>query len=151
MANWIPITIEDLEDSKIAKLVTALRTKALKASPPQTDPAPRHIQNVVNRIRRKVANKGKYKLDADETKIPKSLLKTAVTLVIVELKGRLEMALTTDDNRALDLAEAELDKIAAGESVEEPDNPIQAPVQDTAGSPSVTQCRREKLNARRGV
>jgi|SRR4051812_15924305 hypothetical protein len=149
MANWIPITIGDLEDAKIAKLVTATREKALKEG--QTDPAPRHIQNVVNRIRRKVANKGKNRLDADETKIPKSLLKVGVVLVLAELKGRLEMALTKEEDKALDLAEQELEKIADGQSVEDPDDPIVAPVQDTSGSPSVTDCRREKLNRRRGL
>lgn len=151
MPNWIPIAVTDLEDAKLAKLVTALREKALKAVPPQTDPTPRLTQKVVNRIRRKVASNRKNKLDADITKIPASLLGAGVTLVLAELKGRLEMALTNDENKAVDRADAELDKVSAedGDAVEEPDNPIDAPVQDVAGSPTITEGRRETLNARR--
>jgi hypothetical protein len=147
--RWIAITVDDLNDAKIAKLVTALRTKALGDS--QTDPTPRIIQAVVNRIRRKVANNRKNRLDADETKIPKSLKKTAVVLTLAELKGRLEMALTADETKAVDKAEDDLKEIANGDAIEEPDTPIAAPVQDTVGSPSVTDRRREKLNQRRGL
>jgi hypothetical protein len=147
MANWIPITVGDLEDAKIAKLVTALREKALKES--QTDPTPRLTQKVVDRIRRRIANNNKNKLDSDVTKIPKGLLWVGTILVLAEMKGRLEMVLTKDEDKAVDKAEAELDKIANGEAVEEPDNPIDAPVQQAAGSPTISKNRRETLRSQR--
>lgn len=147
MANWIPITVADLEDAKIAKLVTALREKALKGG--QTDPTPRLTQKVVDRIRRKIANNLKNRLDADTAKIPKGLLWLGTILVLAEMKGRLEMALTNDENKAVDRADAELDKIAGGQVVEEPDDPIDAPVQAMAGHPTITEGRRERRNAGR--
>jgi hypothetical protein len=149
MANWIPITVENLEDAKLAKLVTALRERALKAVPAQTDPTPRLTQKVVDRIRRKIANNKSNRLDSDITKIPKGLLGTAVTLILAEMKGRLEMALTTDENKAVDRADAELAKVADGEAVEEPDDPIDAPVQQSAGRPLITEGRRESRNSGR--
>jgi hypothetical protein len=148
MPNWIPITLAELDDAKLAKLVDALRQKALRAVPPQTDPTPRLTQKVVNRIRRKIGNNPNNKLDADETKIPKGLLGVATVLILAEMKGRLEMALTTDENKAVDRAESDLQEVADGQAIEEPDDPIAAPVQTTAGSPTVTECRRERRNAR---
>jgi hypothetical protein len=148
MANWIPITLADIEDAKLAKLVTALRERALKAVPPQTDPTSRLTQKVVNRIRRKIGNNPNNKLDADATKIPKGLLGVAIVLILAEMKGRLEMALTTDENKAVDRADADLQAVADGEAVEEPDDPIAAPVQTTSGTPTISECRREKRNAR---
>ena len=146
MANWIPITLAELDDAKIAKLVDALRQKALRAG--QTDPTPRLTQKVVNRIRRKIGNNPNNKLDADETKIPKGLLGVATVLILAEMKGRLEMALTTDENKAVDRADTDLQAVADGEAVEEPDDPIAANVQTTAGSPTITEKRREERNAR---
>lgn len=151
MPNWIPITTADLEDAKLAKLVVALQTKALREVPPQTDPTPRLTQKVVDRIRRKIANNRQNKLDADATRIPKGLLGMAIVFILAEMKGRLEMALTTDENKAVDRAEADLKAIADGEAVDEPDEPIAAAVQGAAGSPTITQGRREARNARNGL
>ena len=145
--NWIPITLADLQDQKLAPLVEAFRTKGLAAG--QTDPLPRLTQAVVDRIRRKIASNLKNRVDADPTTIPKSLKLTAVELIYAELKGHLEEPLTADEVRKLGTIEADLKAIAAGEPIEQPDNAIDAPVQATAGSPSVSENRRENLNARR--
>lgn len=149
MPNWIPITVADLEDAKLSKLVVALQTKALREG--QTDPTPRLTQKVVDRIRRKIANNRQNRLDADATHIPKGLLGIAITLILAEMKGRLEMALTTDENKSVDRAEADLKAIADGEAVEEPDEPIAAGVQSVAGSPTITTGRREARNQRNGL
>jgi hypothetical protein len=150
MANWIPITVADLKDAKLAALVRALQTAALESDPPQTDPTPRLTQAVVDRIRRKIASCSKNQLDADTTTIPIGLKTMAVDLIYAEMKGRLEMELTTDERDAISRHEADLKAIAKGdEVVEQPDSAIDAPVQATAGSPTISECRREKLRSQR--
>jgi hypothetical protein len=148
MANWIPITIDDLNDARIAALVTAYRTKAL--GPGQSDPTPRIVQAVVDRIRRKVASCRTNLLDLDPTTIPKGLKEMAVLFIIVDLKGRLEEELSNDEQRAIDRFTADLNRIAnCDDVVEQPDNPIDAPVQATAGSPTISEGRREQRNRER--
>jgi hypothetical protein len=150
MSRWISITVDDLNDQKLAPLVEAFRTKGL--APGQTDPLPRLTQTVVNRIRRKIASNLKNRLDSNETKIPAGLKSMAVDLIYAELKGHLEEALTEDERKKIATHEADLNRIAAGNDVvEEPDDPIDAPVESGAGSPSITEGRRETLNARRGL
>jgi hypothetical protein len=150
MSRWISITVDDLDDQKLGPLVLALRTKGL--APGQTDPTPRLTQAVVDRIRRKVASNLKNRLDADTTKIPAGLKMMAVELIYAELKGHLEEPLTSDESKKLGVIETDLNRIAAGtDVVEEPDDPIDAPVESTAGNPSITYGRRERLNRRRGV
>lgn len=148
--NWIPITLANLEDAKLAKLVTALRTKALKETPPQDDPTPRVTQKVVDRIRRKIASNRRNRLDADTTTIPKGLLDMGVDFVLAELKGRLEMTLTPEEVERIARHETDLNRIASGtDVVEQPDDAIDADVQETSGSPTISHCRREERNRRR--
>jgi hypothetical protein len=148
MANWIPITVADLKDAKLAGLVKALQTKALDEG--QTDPTPRLTQAVVDRIRRKIASNPKNQLDADTTTIPIGLKTMAVDLIYAEMKGRLEEPLTQDERDSISRDEADLKAIAKGdEVVEQPDTAIDAPVQATSGSPTISHCRRERLNNRR--
>lgn len=150
MPNWIPITVADLNDAKVSKLVDALRTKALAVG--QTDPTPRLTQAVVDRIRRKIASCRNNQLDLDETKIPRGLKEMATALILTELKGRLEIQLTEDERNALNRHGRDLDRIAGCEDVvEQPDSPIEAPVQSTAGTPTITEGRREARNARNGL
>jgi hypothetical protein len=149
MSRWISITVDDLNDQKLAPLVEAFRTKGL--APDQDDPLPRLTQAVVNRIRRKIASNLKNRLDSDETKIPAGLKTLAVDLIYAELKGHLEEALTADEVKKIATHEADLNLIAKGiDVIEEPDDPIDAQVESTAGSPSVSIGRRETLNASRG-
>lgn len=148
MSRWIPVTLSDLEDSKVAKLVTALRTKALAVG--QTDPSPRVIQSVVTDIRRKIASCRNNRVDADETTIPASLLTLATDLIIARLKGRLEIELTKFEDDQLSRHETTLNRIAScADVVDEPDDSAEPETQATAGTPSVTNCRREERNRRR--
>jgi hypothetical protein len=150
MPRWIPITVDDLNDSKVAALVTALRTAALADD--QDDPTPRLTQAVVNRIRRKIASNPQNQLDEDVTTIPEGLKLMAVDLIIAELKGRLEEGLTDDERRKIDRHETDLNRIAAGtDTIEDPDTAIDAPVQDQSGTPSITTDRRGDLNRARGL
>jgi hypothetical protein len=148
MPNWIPITIADLKDAKLAALVVALQEKALGDG--QTDPTPRLTQAVVDRIRRKIASCPQNQLDADPTTIPAGLKTMVVDLVYAEMKGRLEEPLTNDEKDAIREHSQDLNRIAeCKDVVEQPDDPIPAPVQEPSGSPTITTCRRERLNRRR--
>src|SRR4051812_16652621 len=104
MPRWISITVDDLNDSKIAALVTSLRTAALADG--QDDPTQRLTQAVVNRVRRKIASNPKNQLDEDETTVPEGLKTMVVDLILAELKGRLEEPLTDDERRKIDRHEA---------------------------------------------
>lgn len=150
MANWIPITVADLKDAKLAPLVIALQTKALDAG--QTDPTPRLTQAVIDRIRRKIASNLKNQLDLDPTTIPMGLKTMAVDLIYAEMKGRIEEPLTQDERDAIARHEADLKAIARGdEVVEQPDNAIDAPVQATSGHPTISEGRRETRNRSKGI
>lgn len=141
MSRWISITVADLNDAKLASYVTALRTKALDAG--QTDPAPRLTQAVADRIRRKIASCRQNRLDADATTIPQGLKEMAVDFILADLKGRLEIALEPDEGKRIATWEKDLGAIARCEEVvEQPDDAIAAPVQTTAGTPSILSDRR---------
>lgn len=138
MSLWISITVADLNDAKVEKLVTALRTKALGAG--QTDPTPRLVQEVVDDIRRKIASCQKNRVDADETRIPRGLKGMCVDLVLSRLKGRLEQDLSQDERDRISRHETDLNRIAAcTDVVEQPDNAIEAPVQSTSGTPTMKE------------
>jgi hypothetical protein len=148
MSRWISITVDDLHDQKLAPLVEAFRTKGLAVG--QTDPLPRLTQAVVNRIRRKISSNLKNQVDSDETKIPAGLKTMAVDLIYAELKGHLEEPLTPDEIKKIATHEADLNLIAKGvDVVDQPDDPIDAPVEATGGTPSITDGRRKTLNAAR--
>lgn len=150
MPRWIPITIDDINDQKLAPLVEALRTRALASG--QTDPTPRLTQAVVDRIRRKIASCHNNRLDSDTTTIPAGLKTMAVDLIYEEMKGRLEEALTTDEAKKIATHQIDLNRIASClDTIEQPDDPIDPPVESGSGTPSITECRRERLNRRKGI
>jgi hypothetical protein len=150
MPNWIPITVADLQDSKVAALLTALTGAAL--APGQTDTAPRIIQAVVDRMRRKIASCPRNQLDANPAAIPRGLKTMAVDLILADLKGRLEEPLTQDEQRAIERHTSDLNRIAeCKDVVEQPDNAIDAPVQEDSGTPTISVGRRERLNRSRGL
>jgi hypothetical protein len=95
MPNWTAITVDDLNDTKVAALVDALRTAALAAG--QDDPSDEIIGNVVARIRAEIKGCAQNVLDVDATKIPKDLKSLAARMIIRELMGRLRMPLTEDE------------------------------------------------------
>lgn len=150
MPAWIPVTTADLNDAKVEKLVTALRTKALGAG--QTDPSPRIIQSVVTDVRRKIASCRSNQVDADLTTIPASLLPLATDLIIFRLKNRLEIELTEDERTNLRRHDATLDAIAACDDViEQPDDAIPAATQAAAGTPSIADRGTSRRARRSGL
>ena len=137
MPRWTAIAQADLEDAKLAKLVTALRTKALAAG--QTDPTPRITQSVIDDIRRKIASNPQNRVDADETLLPRGLKPLACDLILARMKGRLEIPLTEDERRAGERHERNLDRIASGlDVIEQPDDAMTPEVESTAGTPSIS-------------
>jgi hypothetical protein len=148
MANWVTVSEDDLNDTKVAKLVTALRTKALAAG--QTDPSERVIASVVTDIRRKIASCRNNQVDADLTTIPASLVPLATDMILARLKGRLELELTKFEEDQLSTHRETLNRIAAcTDVVEQPDAAIAAPTQSTAGTPSISDTRATERRARR--
>lgn len=147
--GWISITVENLEDAKVAALVTALREAALGDD--QSDPTDRIIQGVVDDVRRRIASCASNQLDEDETTIPKSLRDLTVDLVIYRMKARLPgQELTEDEVRQKAEHIRTLERIAEGrEVVDQPDTAIAPPVQATAGTPSISTCRAEERRQRR--
>ena len=135
MPNWIEITVDNLNNAKVAALVDALRTSALADG--QTDRAPEIIQNVVNRIRIEVQACKANTVDSDTSKIPAELLALAVRLVLWDLKNSLEIEVTEAERIDHANDETFLKRIAACEvPISTPENPIAAtPVQSANNSP----------------
>jgi hypothetical protein len=148
MSRWIPITIDTLHEAKVAALVDALSSSA-KADG-QADRAPGIIQGVVNYVRRKVESNRANRIDADETTIPTGVRDIAVDIILARLKNALEMSLTQDERTALDRAESNLNRIAAGDDVvEQPDTVGEPAAQSTAGTPSFAGRTRRDIRAER--
>lgn len=146
--NWTPITPDDLNDSAVAQLVVALRTRALADD--QDDPAPRIIADTVREVRRKIASNRQNKTDADTATVPASLRRLTVDLVLFELKGRLQIELNEDERAKLKAHGRTLDRIASGEDViDEADAPAAPAVQGTGGSPKISHAGADKRRRRR--
>lgn len=123
MSNWIPITLANLYDAKVAALVDACDTAALGAG--QNNRSAGIITGVVNEIRRKIASHQRNQVDSDPTKIPQGLSDMAVDMIVARLKIALEMELNEDERKNLDRHARNLDRIANGDDVvDAPDNPI---------------------------
>jgi hypothetical protein len=95
--SWTTIEESDLEDAKVAALVTALRTKALGTT--QTDPFENIRQNVILNIRAEIASSNKWQLDIDENKVPRDLKSLACRMIYREMATRLQEPLSADEVR----------------------------------------------------
>jgi len=146
MSNWLPITEADLLATKMSPLMGALRSAALGGG--QDDPVEAIIATVVSRIRRSVAACAVNRVDADTTKIPRSLLALGCRMVVREAKDRLEFELTETERQAWSVDERELKAVASCElPVEQPDDAIEPIVQVTQPGPSISG--RQKQFSRR--
>jgi hypothetical protein len=133
MPAWITITTADLEDVRVAELVTALRQEALGVG--QTDPAPRIIQTVVDEVRRCIAFCASTPLDTNAAAIPTGLKDLVVQKIVRTMKGRLLMPLSDDEKDAEKLYQKRLEQLTRCEwPVDIPDSPIgTAPVNPAGG------------------
>lgn len=146
--SWISITVENLEDAKVAALVTALRSAALGED--QTDPTQRITQGVINDIRRRIASCPSNQLDEDTTTIPESLRDLAVDLILARMKARLNRSLSDEERWQIERHDRTLERIAScREAIDAPDTAIPPPVQATSGTPSISNRRAEERRARR--
>lgn len=125
MPAWINITLADLNDARVGKLVEALRTKALADE--QTDPMPRVITSVAHEVRDCIAFGGTT-LSATVDSIPPGLKDLVVQKVVRALKARLLMALTTEEQEAERLYQRRLEQLTRGDwPVDTPSDPIETP------------------------
>jgi hypothetical protein len=135
VSNWIPITLANLYDAKIAALVDACDTAALAQN--QENRSAGLIQGVVNEIRRKIASHQRNQLDQDPTRIPQGLKILAQDLIIAKLKTAIEEELTEDERITLATHQRNLNRIADGtDVVDMPDNPIVAPMEPLVPPPA---------------
>ncbi|OAM89339.1 hypothetical protein OH491_13550 [Termitidicoccus mucosus] len=136
MSRWIPITLENLHESRTAKLVEPLRTKVLAEGQP--DPLPPAITRTVVEIRAAIAFSGKYRVDRDAAKIPASLLDLAVLAVVRKLKGRALMPLNDTEKEDERTYQKRLEQLNAGKwPVEIADDPEPGPVVQSGGGSQV--------------
>jgi hypothetical protein len=150
MSRWVAITAEDLNDTKVAALMDALRTAALGSG--QSDPSDQIILDVTSRIRAEVASCSQNVLDIDETKIPRDLKRLACRMVVREMQSRLQESLNADERTEQENDLRYLERIAKCElKVAEPDDPqTDSEVQQKGGVEVVTkstvQTTREQMN-----
>ncbi len=138
MPNWITIAATDLNDHKVADLVTALREEALGAG--QTDPMPGIIEEVTNELRGAIAFSGRYQLDADEATVPRSFREMVTKKIIRVMKGRLQQSLDEDEKTDGEVYESRLKGLGRGEwPVDKPDiADTDVPTQSTGATPRIT-------------
>lgn len=134
---WITITEADLLKTKMAPLVSVLRSAAI--DPGQDDPVEAITSDVISRIRNKVSTCATNKVDATTTTIPASLKALACRMILREAKGRLDMDLTEDERRERDIDERELTAVARCELVvDQADVPTAPPVQAVQPGPTIS-------------
>lgn len=126
--SWIALTTDTLKEAKVAALIEACDSAALGDDQPNR--AAGLIQGVVNEVRNAVASCRANQVDEDTTKIPESQRDLAVDLIIARLKNAIEQPLTEDERDNVTERRRQLRDIAACELVvDQPDNPIDAPVE----------------------
>ena len=147
---WTTLTVDMLKDAKAAAMVTALQSAALANEQP--DPMPGIITDVVTRIRMEIAAGGKIVMSADAAKIPPSLKRLGLRMVLREGQSRLNalgaLPLSEDERTEEKNDLRFLERIAAGDlTVEAPDDPASTPtVQPKVGTPRITARERDKTS-----
>lgn len=151
--TWTTLTAASLDTAKAASLVAALRTAALGAGQP--DPIPEIVADVVNRIRMEIEAGGKTVVSADPAKIPPSLKRLGLRMVLREGQSRLNalggLPLSDDEVREGKEDLRFLERIADPRNsltVELPDDPAASPtVQSSQPSPQISAPEREWTRA----
>lgn len=129
--SWIAITVDTLNEAKIAALIDACSTAALADG--QADRAAGLIQGVVNEIRNAVATCRSNQVDEDATTIPESQRDLAVDLIIARLKNAIEQPLTEDERANVTERRRQLRDIAECKLVvDQPDDAVDPEVQGGA-------------------
>lgn len=97
--NWITLTAAHLNDYQVAKVVVALRTKALAAG--QADPFTIVMPDIVARIRAEVRGCASNKVSNDPLTIPPDLKAHAIYLIIEAMQSRLPGLFLSKDMKTL--------------------------------------------------
>lgn len=133
MSTWITIAATDLNDYLVAEQVDALRTAALAVG--QADPFGAVAPDVIRKVRAYIASNGSNQLSSGALSIPPELKLDVCYLIIDPMLGRLNIALTKDQERAVEGANETLKLIASGKlKVSKPDDAVKPTVQ---GGPAV--------------
>jgi hypothetical protein len=127
MSAWITISVEDLNDYQVAKIILAARTKALATG--QADPFDAVMPDVINRMRDDIRGCVRNQVSATPLSIPKGLRGEAVLLIIEAMQTRLPGVSLTDDMKTLiSDAKKRLVRISKCEvPIEVPDDPLEPP------------------------
>ena len=143
---WLTLTASDLASYLVAEQLDALRSEALAVG--QADPFDAISADVIRKVRSYIASNPLNQVDSAELTIPPELKLDVCTLIIAPMLGRLRLALTTDQQKQLDLAHSTL--IALREKqlvVSKPDNPV-APAVQRPGSAQIVHPGRHSPDLR---
>ena len=120
MSNWIPITTDHLKAAGHGAIVDRAQTLATGSLDPVADA----ISSSVARVRRAV--EAGNALDADGTKVPKSLEDVTVRLALFRLMERIGLPLSADQRKSRDLDATDLQDLAKRQIRVEPPDSVDA-------------------------
>jgi len=142
MPAWINISANDLRDYLLAEQVDALRSDERGAG--QADPFINVSADIIRKVRSYIASNPENLVDSAELTIPPELKTDVCYLILAPLLGRLQIALSTDQGRMLDLAQTTL--VALREKklvVTRPDNAVAPAVQGGSAVELASSTRRQ--------
>ncbi len=117
MSNWLTITPDHLKAAGHGAIVDRAQTLATGG----VDPVAEAINSAVARVRRAV--QAANDLDADTTKVPRSLEDVAVRTALFRLMERIGLPLSADQRKSGELDAADLQELSQRKiRVEAPDN-----------------------------
>lgn len=143
MPAWITIAAADLNDYLVAAQFSALKSAALGVG--QTDPFPRVMADIVERVRREIQACPTNKLSATANSIPPELKTQTCYLILEAMQARLPNLRLSDDQRTL-ISDAKdfLRRVAQCEiPITTPDDPLAEQVQRTGDIELVTKPTRK--------
>ena len=115
MSNWTTITVDDLKAAGMGFVIDKAQTTA----PGDTDPVAEAIVDSIARVRRAITGSS---LDADATKVPRSLKAVAVRRALFTLMERLRLPLSDDQKKTREADNSDLLRISDKKiPVEKPD------------------------------
>lgn len=123
MPAWITIVVADLNEARVAELITALREEALGIGQP--DPLPGIITKVVDEVRSCIGFCASTVLDIDAAKVPANLKDMVVQKIVRTMKGRLLQPLSDDETKEEAVYQSRLKLLTQCEwPVDKTDTPI---------------------------
>ncbi len=142
--NWIVFQRDHLLIFQATDIITAIESAAAEKG--EENPIPSAIESAVLEIRA-ACKSGKYKVDADVSKIPAELKKHCAALVIESARQKIMTPLSEDEIRLANSAREILDRISKSKfAVSMPENPESANVSaQTSAGPTILISQPSKL------